>query len=322
MSMQDQPEKGKDLDLYRVEGPAVIRFSGGRTSAYMLRRILDAHGGTLPKGVHVVFSNTGKERPETLDFVQECSLRWDVPIHWIEWRLIRLDVAARAHDLTPRWLRWIEGDRRLWQFRSTWTEAVGVVTYDTASRNGEPFEALVRWKQYLPNPISRICTQHLKIEAMKLYARHHLGFDAWDAYIGIRYDEPRRWRIIGTDERNPRETCIAPLVDAGVTEEDVMAFWARQPFDLRLAPHEGNCDLCFLKGKARIQRIMRARPDLAAWWIGMEDQGFGKTLNGSRFRANRPGYAAMLGNVRSLPMLPGMMLDDPGDYAPDCACTE
>lgn len=73
------------ISPYLVEAPALISFSGGRTSAFMLRQILDAHGGTLPADVHVVFANTGKERPETLDFVQECSERWKVRIRWVEY---------------------------------------------------------------------------------------------------------------------------------------------------------------------------------------------------------------------------------------------
>lgn len=44
----------------KIEGPAVISFSGGRTSGMMLRAILDAHGGTLPADVRVLFANTGK----------------------------------------------------------------------------------------------------------------------------------------------------------------------------------------------------------------------------------------------------------------------
>lgn len=70
---------------YLLQGPATISFSGGRTSAYMLWHILDAHGGRLPPDVHVLFANTGKERPETLDFIEKCSQRWGVRVRWLEW---------------------------------------------------------------------------------------------------------------------------------------------------------------------------------------------------------------------------------------------
>ncbi len=59
---------------YLITGPALISFSGGRTSAYMLWQILAAHGGQLPDDVHICFANTGKEREETLRFVHECGL--------------------------------------------------------------------------------------------------------------------------------------------------------------------------------------------------------------------------------------------------------
>ncbi len=60
------------LDPFLISGPAVISFSGGRTSAYMLWRILRAHGGALPDDVVVCFANTGREMSATLDFVREC----------------------------------------------------------------------------------------------------------------------------------------------------------------------------------------------------------------------------------------------------------
>lgn len=73
-------------DPFKIEGPALISFSGGRTSGYMLWRILQAHGGTLPHDVHVCFANTGKEREETLRFVHECATRWGVRVRWLEHR--------------------------------------------------------------------------------------------------------------------------------------------------------------------------------------------------------------------------------------------
>ena len=57
--------------MFLIEGPAVIAFSGGRTSGLMLYRILEAHGGALPDDVVPVFCNTGKEHHATLDFVRD-----------------------------------------------------------------------------------------------------------------------------------------------------------------------------------------------------------------------------------------------------------
>ena len=54
-------------DPFLIEGPAVISFSGGRTSAYMLHWILERG---LQPDVHVLFCNTGREDDRTLDFVR------------------------------------------------------------------------------------------------------------------------------------------------------------------------------------------------------------------------------------------------------------
>ena len=74
-----------------ADEPVAIQFSGGRSSAYMLRHILDAHNGALPSNCRVLFQNTGKERPKTLDFIQECSIRWNVEITcWSVYTIRRL----------------------------------------------------------------------------------------------------------------------------------------------------------------------------------------------------------------------------------------
>lgn len=280
-------------DPFFIEGPACVSFSGGRTSGYMLRRILDAYGGTLPDDVHVVFANTGKERSETLDFVRDCGERWNVRIRWIE-LLISGEQPEMRHA-----------------FRE--------VSFDTASRRGEPFSAMIEARRYLPNPVARICTQELKIRPMNKFARS-LGFEHWTNVVGLRADEPRRVAKIKAPSRE-RFDLVAPLADAGVTLADVQAFWGAVPFDLRLMQHEGNCDLCFLKGRARIERIMRARPDLAAWWIEQESRGYG-AHGDALFRHDRPSYAAQLARIRSLPMLPGLDLDAGDENALPCACTD
>ena len=46
-----------------------------------------------------------------------------------------------------------------------------VVTYETASRNGEPFAKMIEKKQFLPNSVMRFCTTELKIEPINKYMK-------------------------------------------------------------------------------------------------------------------------------------------------------
>jgi len=46
---------------FEISSPTCISFSGGRTSAYMLYRVLQAHDMSLPNEAKVIFANTGKE---------------------------------------------------------------------------------------------------------------------------------------------------------------------------------------------------------------------------------------------------------------------
>jgi len=72
------------IDPFKITEPTCISFSGGRTSAYMLWRVLQSNGGKLPEEAVVCFANTGKEDEATLKFVQDCAVNWGVPIVWLE----------------------------------------------------------------------------------------------------------------------------------------------------------------------------------------------------------------------------------------------
>jgi 3'-phosphoadenosine 5'-phosphosulfate sulfotransferase (PAPS reductase)/FAD synthetase len=252
-------------DPFRVDGPTCISFSGGRTSAYMLWRVLQTNGG-LPAQTVISFANTGKESEATLQFVRDCAERWQVPIHWLE-------------------------------FLPT-EPGFTVVDFDTASRAGEPFEGLIRKRQYLPNPVARACTTSLKIRPMHKFLRS-IGWTEWDQCIGIRADEQRRVakiRARGHSTESVHETMCMPLADAGVTVHDVNAFWRAQPFNLELLTVngrtlEGNCDLCFLKPFGQRLSLIKARPEVAVWWMRMETLGLASKPSGARFRVDGPSYA-------------------------------
>lgn len=281
---------------YLIAGPALFSFSGGRTSGYMLHEYLAAHGGNLPADVAVTFANTGKERPETLDFVRDCQDHWGVPITWLER---------------------VPGEHG---------QRFQIVGHNSASRNGEPFKALIQSKDYLPNPVTRFCTIELKIRVMRDYARS-LGWDHWTNIVGLRADEPGR--VATAHARNAegkeRWQTVMPLHTAGVTEANVLDFWKRQPFDLKLQGHEGNCDLCFLKGRGKLTRIMADRPDLADWWIEAEAEARGSMPSGARFRSDRESYAVMLDGVKRQGVLPLDLATDIFDSRESCgetACTD
>lgn len=253
------------MNPYLIQGPALISFSGGRTSAYMLHEIVRAHGGKLPDDINVVFANTGKEREETLRFVHEVGTRWDISIRWVEWR-----------DAEPCF------------------EEVG---YNSASREGEPFHALIAKKKMLPNGVARFCTSFLKIVAMHAFMAS-LGYapGTYREAVGLRHDEGRRLlNMYANNERDHRQ-CVAPLSKAKIVKADVMAFWQEQPFDLGLKPWEGNCDFCFNKGRLIRERIARDNPDVPLWWIG-EEAAIGSTFS------KRESVSDIIAHVARSPML-------------------
>lgn len=254
-------------DPFKIDSPTCISFSGGRTSAYMLWRVLQSNDG-LPEDAKVCFANTGKEEEATLKFVDRCSKEWNVPISWIEYS---------------------ESEQTKDRFK--------VVTFETASRNGEPFEAIIRRRNYLPNPVSRFCTVEMKVRAIHRYLKS-IGWTEWDSMLGIRADEPRRVAKIGNQDYGKHEEKYAPLATAGVTKEMVGEFWRNQPFDLELpnmngVTMHGNCDLCYLKGGSQILSLIKEKPERAIWWAKMESLALSSAPSGAKFRTDRPSYAEM-----------------------------
>jgi len=90
-----------------------------------------------------------------------------------------------------------------------------------------------------------------------------------------------------------------------------------QGFDLGLADYEGNCDLCFLKGRGIKKRILRANPGLGEWWARNETQHKGKQERGWFDR--RDSVAGLLAEVRRSPDLFEPI--DGGDYDVECGLT-
>jgi len=268
-------------NVYKSNENTALAFSGGRTSAFMLWKVLDAYDGKLPENIKVCFANTGKEMPETLDFVKDCQEHWGVDILWLE----------RYAEAAPT------------DHKNKYVYETKVVNYETAARSGEPFRALIRARRYAPNVIARFCTQELKIHAIVSY----LEGIGWELpvlnFVGIRADERRRAAKMNGTIRDGSETYL-PLFLDNITKTHVHDFWLNNNFNLNLPSDNGvtnwgNCDLCFLKGQSIKMSIINQRPDLADWWI--EEEKYIRSIsdnkliqkNGRVFNIGNPSYADM-----------------------------
>jgi 3'-phosphoadenosine 5'-phosphosulfate sulfotransferase (PAPS reductase)/FAD synthetase len=292
---------------YLIQGPALISFSGGRTSGYMLKQILDAHGGTLPDDVHVCFANTGKEREEALRFVHECESRWGVQIIWLEWR-------SRLK-------------------RSPLAERFEIVGFNSAAREGEPFKALIASKKAVPNAVHRWCTEHLKMQVLANFMEAQ-GYEHWTNVVGLRADELRRAakKEVQNETGQFPWTSVMPMVKAHITKADIRRFWfgdmkpvdavqiqrdfgpiaattLPQGFDLGLDEWEGNCSKCFLKAKALLIHDVRRDLDDARDWAAME------ALGGGRF-VTEYSMLDLIAQAASSPLLP--LGDDFAEFDAEC----
>lgn len=190
----------------------------------------------------VVFANTGKEVEGTLFFVDECSQEWGIPIVWVE---------AKCKD-----------ENGVPFSEKGWAVKHKIVTYETASRNGEPFEEMISVLG-IPSSNAPFCSKQLKRFAIESYARS-IGWDDYKVAVGMRLDE---------DRPLDRERCIYPLIDLNPKRKiEIIIWWMAHPFNLDIHPDDGNCDNCWKKGDEQLARNMTRKPDGFIWWEDMTNK--------------------------------------------------
>ena len=199
-----------------------VSFSGGRTSAFMSHKLIESGKYNL----HFVFMNTGCEHERTLWFVNECDKHFHMNLTWIE---------AVTHL----------GERKGATHK--------VVTYETASRNGEPFENAIK-KYGISNQTWKWCTRELKTNIQRDW-RNANGLKDAKTAIGIRVDEFDRMSAVQKD-------LIYPLIDTWpTTKQQILEWWGNMPFDLDLPEHLGNCTWCWKKSHRKLALVWEDMPE-------------------------------------------------------------
>jgi len=206
----------------------IMCFSGGESSAYMLKLILEKYSGTHK--IIITFCNTGEEDEETLLFVEEIKNYYNIEVIYLEYRKKR---------------------------------GFEVVDFNTAYRktkeeieNGYPNHPFRLWIEdyVLPQYPDRTCTREMKERTINRYLssigimpRHRVKC------VGIRFDE------IAT--RTPDPTQYYELILQGVTKKDVNEFFINMPFRLKIPSYLGNCGACISKSIRSLCTIARERPE-------------------------------------------------------------
>ena len=229
--------------------------SGGRTSEFMYKWLLENKSDEY--NIVGIFANTGWEHHKTIEFVNNNDIdnrkRFGVEPVWVE---------AVVHD-----------------GRVACTHKQ--VTYETASRDMEPFVEVVK-KYGLPNAAYPHCTRELKENPIHDYVENVLGwsntkqgksikkvnpingnqvitfFGGYNTALGIRIDEPKR-----LNESNTPQNKVYPLASWNEDKPDkldILDWWEDYHFDLGIPEHLGNCVGCFRKSERKCMKAYRDAP--------------------------------------------------------------
>lgn len=187
-----------------------------------------------------VFANTGLENEQTLEFVERCDKHFKLNVKWIE-----ADVQ--------------QGYRKGTRYYRT--------DFDNASRNGEPFEAMIA-KYGIPNISNPHCTRELKQAPIKAFGKDWFNGEKYHTAIGIRIDEIDRMNA------NAKEKgFIYPLISSKMipaTKPMVNFFWSAMPFRLELKGYQGNCATCWKKSDKKLYQIAKENPKAFEFMDRME----------------------------------------------------
>lgn len=218
----------KNYDYIKKYKNLFISFSGGKTSAYMTKFLIDNFSKDF--NIKVVFANTGQEHEETYKFIDRCDKEFGFNVTWIE---------AVVHHNKKKSNGW------------------RVVDFDTATRDGSLF--LEDCKKYgLMNHAFPHCTRDLKTAPMHNFIKDN-GWKHGDylCAVGIRADE--------IDRINPNYKSRHywyPLADLGITKKDVNDFFLKQNFNLNIPDYLGNCTWCWKKTLRKHMTLIDECPEI------------------------------------------------------------
>lgn len=258
----------------------VVSFSGGRTSAYLCKIMIEKFGKS---NVDFIYMDTGAEHPKTYEFIRKVNDHFG------------LELVCLRGDFNQEL-----GKGHTYK----------VVSIDDIGPDLKPYTELVK-KYGTPSISGKWCTSRMKEETHDKYCDDVYGKGNYETWIGIRADEPKR--VLGTylgvkwasRDLTPYQLSITlqhielKQVVCGISDiyeemrerflmlrgknlrymaeiteaekDDVLDFWAGQSFDLGIDEWLGNCVFCFKKSNLKLAAAQRDEPEMYEEWLKMID---------------------------------------------------
>lgn len=243
----------------------LVNVSGGRSSAMMAYHISRS---PLYKNYNklFIFCNTGQERPETIQFLQDIVKFWGIDIHFLE------AVYSDLPRIGPKAIR---------------------VNPENLDMTSKVFENAINHLQKnkwigVPNQATPYCSVYMKVRPANWYAKQFFGTVKFKSAIGFRQEDmPKRisWAEIKLAKKQ-----LFPLItdfEKPTNLQDIDQFFAEQPFRLKIPSNLGNCRYCWKKSEKTISEniifdIRNHNFDTIDWYKRMESR-----YNNNFFRNNR-----------------------------------
>ena len=201
-----------------------------------------------------VMANTSKERAESLHFMNECDIHYDLNLVWIEAEFHKQGIGVTSN----------------------------VVDYENLKTKGEIFEAGIK-KFGIPSQSSKWCNRDMKVVPLTKYVDSVFGKKNYSVAVGMRVDEIDR---VNKDYKT--NNVFYPLMDHKISKRERNLFWKDQPIQITIPAYKGNCDLCFEKSNRKLMTIIKEEPNLIEWWDRMIKQ------YGSIKKESSPSYNDLL----------------------------
>ncbi len=134
--------------------PYIVKFSGGRSSAMMLMKLLKNNQLNPKRGDIIIFNNTSAEHPATYEFTRKIKKiaeeEYNIPFFWIEYQ------TYEDSNGTYQWSR--RPSYKLVNDQPLSRDNLSGYRY-----KGEVFEEMISLSGFLPSMVSRVCTLSMKI---------------------------------------------------------------------------------------------------------------------------------------------------------------